>query len=181
MQEQPIDLVEVTEAPLSLDRLVAFAGSPKAGAVSTFSGTTRDSFQGKKVVHLEYEAYKPMAEKELHKIAQQVREKWPDVLKVALAHRIGKVDIGEASVIIAISSPHRTDSLEAVHFAIDEIKATVPIWKKEFYEEGGVWKENVECCHSGPHRRKDHGDHGHGHGHGHHHASHSHADQSGPQ
>jgi molybdopterin synthase catalytic subunit len=169
-QQQDNILVEVTEVPLSLDRLVAFVGSSKAGAISTFSGTTRDNFQGKKVVHLEYEAYTPMAEKELHKLARQVQEKWPDVLKVALAHRIGKVDIGEASVVIAISSPHRTDSLEAVQFAINEIKAVVPIWKKEFYEEGGVWKENAECCHSGPHRRSEasHADSGHGHGHGHH-------------
>lgn len=152
-EEEEDTWVEVAEARLSLEVLARFVESPKAGAVSTFSGTTRDNFQGKKVVHLEYEAYKPMAEKELRKIAHRVRQRWPDVLRVALAHRIGKVDIGEASVVIAVSSPHRVDSLEAVHFAIDEIKAVVPIWKKEFYEEGGVWKENTECCHSGPHRR----------------------------
>jgi molybdopterin synthase catalytic subunit len=147
-----MDLIEVTESALNLDKLVSFVGSPNAGAISTFMGTTRDNFENKKVVHLEYESYVPMAEKELYKIAQQIRVKWPEVIKVALVHRIGKVEIGEASVIIAISSPHRVDSLEAVHYAIDEIKAVVPIWKKEIYEEGGAWKENKECCHSGPHR-----------------------------
>jgi len=146
--------VHVTDEELSLEKLAAMVASHKAGAVSTFAGTTRDNFNGKKVVHLSYEAYVPMALLEMEKIAQQMRQRWPEIISVAMEHRLGKVDIGESSVIIAVSSPHRRDSLEAVQYAIDKIKATVPIWKKEFYEDGGVWKENTECCHSGPHHKE---------------------------
>lgn len=104
------------------------------------------SLTNKKVLKLEYEAYTPMALKELQKLCDQVRQKW-EVLKIAVVHRIGEVPIGEASVIIVVSSAHRRESLEAVHWAIDELKATVPIWKKEFYEDGETsWKKNSECC-----------------------------------
>lgn len=107
-------------------------------------------FTGKKVLRLEYEAYVPMAEQELLKICAEARRRWR-LTKVALVHRIGLVPIGEASVVVAVSSVHRKDSLEAVHFCIDTLKETVPIWKKEVYEDGGeVWKSNVEdgkkCC-----------------------------------
>ncbi len=170
---QDSNFIKVTEDPLDLSQLVAFVASPKAGAISTFSGTTRDNFEGRKVLSLEYEAYGPMAEKEMHKIADQIREKWPEVLKLALVHRIGRVEIGEASVVIAISSPHRVDSLHAVEYAIDEIKAVVPVWKKEFYEDGeGAWKENKECCF---HKRTSEGNaetHSHSHPHHHHHHHH---------
>uniref|UniRef100_A0A6B2LJ59 Molybdopterin synthase catalytic subunit n=1 Tax=Arcella intermedia TaxID=1963864 RepID=A0A6B2LJ59_9EUKA len=124
---------------------------PSCGAVSTFVGVTRDHYNGKKVLKLEYEAYKPMAEKELFKICGLVREKW-DVANISIYHKTGLVPIGEASVIIAISSVHRDTGLEAVHWAIDELKATVPIWKKEFYEDGSVWKGNAECRHG--HRKQ---------------------------
>ncbi|CBN80090.1 conserved unknown protein [Ectocarpus siliculosus] len=99
---------------------------------------------GKKVVRLEYEGYVPMAELELKKICAQVRDRW-DILKIALVHRLGVTEVGEASVIIAVSSVHRKDSLEAVEFAINTLKATVPIWKLEVYEgDSRVWKENAE-------------------------------------
>lgn len=103
---------------------------------------------------MKYEAYDKMAEKMLSKICDDIREKWPAVKHIALYHRLGLVPIKESSVVIAISSPHRQDSLEAVQFAIDELKGTVPIWKKEIY--GGkyqgteMWKENKECGWSEP-------------------------------
>ncbi|CAM9162626.1 unnamed protein product, partial [Scytosiphon promiscuus] len=146
------DHVSVSTACLELSEIAAIVADPRAGAISTFSGTTRDNHFGKKVVRLEYEGYVPMAELELKKICVQVRARW-NVLRIALVHRLGVTAVGEASVIIAISSVHRKDSLEAVEFAINTLKATVPIWKLEVYEgDGRVWKENAEwgpgggCC-----------------------------------
>jgi len=138
--------VLVTNEKLSLEDLVTKVEANSAGAISTFSGTTRDNFNGKKVLHLYYEAYEPMALKEMRTICRHMRSKW-QLIKIAMAHRIGEVPIGEASVIITASSAHRRDSLEATQYAIDEIKAKVPIWKKEYYEDGSVWKENCEAHH----------------------------------
>jgi len=142
----PKDFVCIQEEPLNLQKLYDMVSAPEAGAISTFSGTTRNTFDGKKVIRLEYESYIPMAEKELKKICSLIRTKW-NVIGIAIYHRIGVVPIGESSVIIVISSAHRHDSLEAVQFGIDELKATVPIWKKEVYEDNShIWKENKECC-----------------------------------
>lgn len=139
------DFVEVGFEPLDNQRAVALVTHPSAGAISTFVGTTRDNFQGKKVVRLEYEGYTPMAVSELRKICVIIREKWPDVVGVALFHRLGVVEVAEASVIVVVSSPHRREALEACAFAIDTLKATVPIWKCEQYEgDTRMWKENVE-------------------------------------
>ena len=104
----------------------------------------------KKVTLLEYECYVPMAIKELNKCISQARRLHSSVISVAIYHRIGAVPIGQESVIIAVSAPHRKDAIHATEFLIDELKATVPIWKKEFYEDGVVWKENAEW-------RKHHG------------------------
>ncbi|KAH7477196.1 Molybdopterin synthase catalytic subunit [Phytophthora ramorum] len=139
------DFVEVGYAPLDCQRAVELVTHPSAGAISTFVGTTRDNFQGKKVVRLEYEGYTPMAVSELRKICAAIREKWPEVVGIALFHRLGVVQVAEASVIVAVSSPHRREALEGCAFAIDTLKATVPIWKSEQYEgDSRVWKENVE-------------------------------------
>jgi molybdopterin synthase catalytic subunit len=137
------DVVKVQEDKLDLEQICALVRCDEAGAISTFSGTTKSIFNGKKVLKLEYEAYVPMAEKEMKKICDKIRSKW-DVVHIAIYHKIGEVPIGQTSVIIAISSVHRSDSLEAVHYAIDELKATVPVWKREYYEDGSVWKENEE-------------------------------------
>eukprot|EP00898_Chlorokybus_atmophyticus_P006409 jgi/Chlat1/676/Chrsp104S01278 len=136
------DSAVVTVAPLSLDAAVARVQDPTAGAVATFTG--RDTFEGKRVLRLEYEAYAPMAARKMIEICQQMRSKWSGLVKIAMSHRTGPVAIGESSVLIAVSSAHRADALEAARFAIDELKATVPVWKKEFYEDGSVWKENAE-------------------------------------
>ncbi|XP_059088350.1 molybdopterin synthase catalytic subunit-like [Tigriopus californicus] len=139
------DSIKITGECLHISEISNIVTSPSTGATSLFIGTTRDNFDGKTVLRLEYEAYIPMAEKELKKLCSKVRDKW-NVANIAIHHRIGVVPVTEASVVIAISSAHRQESLEAVHFAIDELKATVPIWKKEVYEgESNAWKENKEC------------------------------------
>ncbi len=135
---------EITESQLRLEALVARVSDPSAGAVATFIGTARNSFQGKKVRHLEYEAYGPMAERALESIGMEIAERWPLVTGVAIAHRLGRVEIGEASVIVAISAPHRADALAACAFGIDLLKRELPVWKKEFLEGGTVWRENVD-------------------------------------
>eukprot|EP00238_Polyblepharides_amylifera_P002710 CAMPEP_0196581010 /NCGR_PEP_ID=MMETSP1081-20130531/31948_1 /TAXON_ID=36882 /ORGANISM="Pyramimonas amylifera, Strain CCMP720" /LENGTH=138 /DNA_ID=CAMNT_0041901087 /DNA_START=71 /DNA_END=484 /DNA_ORIENTATION=- len=138
MIETKCSLVEVTDAPLFHEKYVEFSGDEGAGAISTFIGVTRDNFNGKRVVRLEYEAYSPMAEKKLAELCEQMFSKW-DLLRIAIGHRTGRVAVKEPSVVIVVSSAHRNESLEAVHWAIDELKATVPIWKKEMYSDGEVW------------------------------------------
>jgi len=137
------EYVAIQESKIDLEKLVEFVSDPAAGAIATFSGTTRDHYNGKKVLKLEYEAYIPMAEKEMKTICQEIRQKW-DVLHLVVVHRTGLVPIGESSIVISISSIHRADALEGCQYCIDEIKARVPIWKKEFYEDGEIWKENLE-------------------------------------
>jgi molybdopterin synthase catalytic subunit len=121
------------------------ARSTKAGAVSTFLGTTRDNFEGKEVTTLEYEAYPEMALTTMQDICTRIREQW-DVICVVIQHKLGPCPIGDISVLIAVSSEHRRESLQAVQFAIDELKKSVPIWKKEKYACGdSLWKENAEA------------------------------------
>ncbi|XP_060073588.1 molybdopterin synthase catalytic subunit-like [Ylistrum balloti] len=141
-----MDHVDITEDRINADVTSKLVSSPACGAISVFIGTTRDNFGGKKVLRLEYEAYIPMAKKKMMEICHQIRDKW-DIHKIAMVHRIGVVPVEEASIIIAVSSPHRKESLEAVSFAIDTVKAVVPIWKKEIYgDESSAWKENKECA-----------------------------------
>lgn len=143
------DLIDITSEPFTIGSLSARVVRSDTGAVASFSGTTRDNFDGKRVLRLEYEAYVPMAEAEMRRICATMRSKW-DLKVIAMTHRTGLVPIGEPSIEIAVSSPHRRDSLEAVHFAIDELKARVPIWKKEVYDEpeaqepSAAWKANAE-------------------------------------
>ncbi|XP_075711027.1 molybdopterin synthase catalytic subunit-like [Rhinoderma darwinii] len=144
--EEPQDFIRICAEKLCTEEVSQLVVSPSCGAVSIFVGTTRNNFEEKKVVHLEYEAYVPMAETEIRKILTDIREKWPSVKHMAVYHRLGLVPITEASIVIAISSPHRNDSLDAVKYCINTLKATVPIWKKEVYgEQGSAWKENKEC------------------------------------
>ncbi|KAL0965811.1 hypothetical protein UPYG_G00286090 [Umbra pygmaea] len=145
-EENPRDLVDLTHDKLSVDAVSESVTCPSCGAISIFIGTTRNSFDGNKVVRLEYEAYVPMAQSELRKIYADIRARWPTVRHICVHHRLGVVPVTEASVIIGISSPHRRDALEAVQHCIDSLKATVPIWKKEVYEVAEpCWKENKEC------------------------------------
>jgi MoaE-MoaD fusion protein len=124
--------------PLSLDAVVDEVRSERAGAIATFIGTTRNESRGRNVEHLDYEAYEEMAEKVMAEISQRLKERY-EVLEIAIHHRIGRVDIGEASVMIAVSAPHRQDALAACKDAINTLKEHVPLWKKEFYEGGEEW------------------------------------------
>jgi len=133
---------QITERRLDPHTVVESVVDPSAGAVSTFIGTTRNSFQGKDVRYLEYETYEGMAEREMDVIGTEIAKRWPSITGIAITHRVGRVDVGEASVMIAISAPHRREALEACAFGIDRLKKTLPVWKKEVFEDGEVWREN---------------------------------------
>jgi MoaE-MoaD fusion protein len=128
----------LSDEPLSLDRVVAEVRSDEAGAIATFTGTTRVRSRGRTVTHLDYEAYEGMAEQVMEEIADALRARY-ELTEVAIHHRIGRVTIGETSVVIAVSAPHRQDALAACKDAIDELKERVPLWKKEVYEGGEEW------------------------------------------
>jgi len=132
----------VTSVEVDLGACTAWVGTSRAGAVATFTGVTRGDFGGRAVLRLEYEAYKPMALRELKRICEEVLLSGCE--RVAIVHRLGTVGVGGTSVVIATSSAHRGPALAAVQHAIDAVKAFVPIWKKEFYSDGEVWKENSE-------------------------------------
>lgn len=131
-------MFKVTDKPINLQELVDYVSDPGVGAIVPFIGTTRNNNEGRNVIALDYEAYPEMAEKELARIGEEAKKKWP-ICKMAIVHRLGPVQIGEASVIIAVSSAHRDAAFAASRFAIEEIKKTVPIWKKEVFEGGEVW------------------------------------------
>lgn len=128
----------LSEKPLALERVVSEVASDDAGAIATFVGTTRARSRGREVVRLEYEAYEGMAEAEMERIAASLRERH-ELTEVAIHHRVGQVEIGETSVVIAISAPHRAAALAACAEAIDTLKQTVPLWKKELYVGGEEW------------------------------------------
>ncbi len=128
----------LSEEPLSLDAVVAEVARDQAGAIATFIGTTRVQSRGRTVTHLEYEAYAGMAEQVMVEIADELRGRY-GVCEIAIHHRTGRVEIGEASVVIAVSAPHRQDALAACKDAIDTLKERVPLWKKEIYEGGEEW------------------------------------------
>ena len=124
--------------PLSLDVVVSEVARDGAGAIATFTGTVRERSRGRKVIRLEYEAYEGMAEEAMAELAIELKERY-ELCEIAIHHRIGPVGIGEPSVVIAVSAPHRADALAACKDAIDTLKQTVPLWKKELYEGGEEW------------------------------------------
>jgi molybdopterin synthase catalytic subunit/molybdopterin converting factor small subunit len=128
----------LSDAPLSLDAAVDEVRADEAGAIATFIGTTRVHSRDRTVRHLDYEAYEGMAEQVMSRIATELKERY-DILDIAIHHRTGRVDIGEASVVIAVSAKHRQDALAACKDAIDTLKEQVPLWKKEVYEGGEEW------------------------------------------
>uniref|UniRef100_A0A3Q0SMY5 Molybdopterin synthase catalytic subunit n=1 Tax=Amphilophus citrinellus TaxID=61819 RepID=A0A3Q0SMY5_AMPCI len=146
-QNGPRDIFKLSCDWLSVQEVVDAVSSPSCGAISVFIGTTReDEADGKKVVGLEYEAYEPMAQSEFTKLCADIRARWPSVTHICVYHRLGWVKVGEASVVMAISSPHRHDSQQAIQNCISQLKANVPIWKKEVYNtQEASWKENAEC------------------------------------
>ncbi|MDR5683273.1 MAG: molybdenum cofactor biosynthesis protein MoaE [Armatimonadota bacterium] len=131
--------VAVQTGPISTDDLLERVRDPGAGAVVLFLGTVRQTARNdQRVVHLEYEAYERLARSEMERIARQIAERWP-VLHAAIVHRTGRLGVGEISVAVAVSSAHRKDAFEAAKYAIDTLKVTVPIWKKEVWEGGAAW------------------------------------------
>lgn len=134
-----LPICRVTRDPLDAEALFREVQTPSHGAVCVFYGVVReDSLLGKTVRWLEYEAYPEMAEKKMREIVVDMRARWPEQ-RVAMAHRIGRLEVGEPSVIIAVASPHRRESFAACSYAIDAVKATVPIWKKEVFADGEKW------------------------------------------
>ncbi len=136
--------VAVTATPLDLEALTAemSAGADGDGAIATFSGLVRDHNQGRRVRFLEYEVYEPLAVRALERIVAEVTESWPRV-RLGLHHRIGRLEIGEASIIIAAASAHRADAFAACRYAIERVKQIVPIWKHEHFDGGEIWLEGA--------------------------------------
>jgi molybdopterin synthase catalytic subunit len=130
--------IALTDEPISTDRVLEAVADRRAGAVVLFLGVVRDNARGRRVAHLLYEAYEALARRELDKIAAAVLVRWP-VTRVAIVHRTGRLGVGEPSVAVAVSAPHRVEAFEAGRYMIDTLKQTVPIWKKEVWEGGAAW------------------------------------------
>ncbi len=137
-------LFELTADPLDARRLEAAVSHKGAGAICTFTGVVRDSSRGRSVTHLEYEAYAEMAIAQMRRIGEEIAERWPDA-RVAMAHRTGRLEIGEASVVVSVSCPHRAEAIAACKWGIDRLKESVPIWKKEHASDGTYWIEGDEA------------------------------------
>ncbi|MCH7605862.1 MAG: molybdenum cofactor biosynthesis protein MoaE [Chloroflexi bacterium] len=131
-------MIEITHGPLDPERVASLVRKDTNGAVVTFLGTTRDNFEGKRVLNLEYEAFDEMALKKLEEIRQELMAEF-GIEDIAISHRIGRVDIGQISLVVAVASPHRKEAFLACHEAVDRLKERVPIWKKEVYEDGSRW------------------------------------------
>ncbi len=132
------EYIDLVETPIDINALLKQVNHAQAGAVVVFLGTVRDNNRGRHVKYLEYEAYQTMARKEMQRVAADVHRRWP-VLSIAIIHRFGHLEIGEISVAIAVAAGHRREAFEAAQFAIDTLKHTVPIWKKEVWADGAVW------------------------------------------
>lgn len=131
-------MVELTDKPIDIQQTIDRVSSEGAGAVVLFIGTVRNMTNGKRVEKLDFEAYDKMAISELEKIVDEAKDEWP-VQKIAVSHRTGELQISDIAVVIAVSSPHRKEAFTVCEFVIDTLKETVPIWKKEFFENEEVW------------------------------------------
>lgn len=137
-------------APLSLAEVYDLADDGANGAIVLMSGMVRNQTDGKAVVALEYQAYEPMALKVFQAIAQDIRQTWPDVTHVVIHHRVGKLAIGEISVLVAVGCPHRSEAFAACQYAIDTLKHTAPIWKKEHWADGSTSWVSIGACEQSP-------------------------------
>lgn len=142
------DHIELVHEAIDVGAAYEAIRDPRCGGIALFVGTTRDVHEGRPVAQLAYEAYEEMALKELGKLAAELRERWPDVVHVCLIHRLGEVPLAEASVLVAVSTPHRGEAFAACRHGIDALKAQVPIWKKESYRDGAAarWVANRESA-----------------------------------
>ncbi len=140
------DSFAITLAPLSLEEIYAKADDPANGAVVVMSGMVRNQTDGKPVVSLEYQAYEPMALLVFSQIAAEIRSLWTDVKRVVIHHRIGRLQVGEISVLVAVGCPHRSEAFEACRYAIDTLKHNAPIWKKEHWQDGSSSWVSIGAC-----------------------------------
>jgi molybdopterin synthase catalytic subunit len=131
-------MIEITHDPLDPEAVTASVRRDTNGAVVTFLGTTRGLTGGREVTHLEYEAYRPMADNTLARIVDEIQQRW-DIEDVAVHHRLGRLEIGDVSLVVAVASPHREAAFDACRYSVDRIKQLVPIWKKEVFEGGEIW------------------------------------------
>ena len=136
-------MIQITDDALDPEAITALVRKEINGAVVTFLGTTRGFSGDREVLRLEYEAYQPMADNKLAEIAQEMRERW-SIQDVAISHRLGRLEVGDISLVVAVASPHRKEAFAACQYSVDRIKQTVPIWKKEFFKGGEVWVEGPE-------------------------------------
>ncbi len=136
-------MVSLVREPIALSPLQGTAAHD--GALALFVGVVRNENAGRPVLRLEYDAYEEMALSEMEAIEREARRRWP-ITEIRIVHRLGRMEIGDASVAVAVASPHRDEAFEACRFAIDTLKRTVPIWKKEFYADGAVWLEGPGAC-----------------------------------
>lgn len=134
---------EIRDGVISIDEVVGRLADAGNGAVVTFVGVVRDNTEGRRVRWLEYEAYPEMAEQTLSQIGDEIRARWTSIRDVAIVHRVGRLQIGETSVVIALSAGHRPELFDALHFAIDRLKEIVPIWKREVFEGGAEWRSEA--------------------------------------
>lgn len=138
------DIFEITRGPIDIAGLRARLLEGDSGAVVIFDGVARNNTKGRRTLYLEYEGYEQMAVRTMEQIGREVHERW-SINRLGIVHRLGRIDITESSVVIIVTSAHRKVAFEACHWAIDRLKKIVPIWKKEFFEDGAVWVENEEA------------------------------------
>ncbi len=149
LASQPIaqlDDFKVAFAPLSLEQAYQLADDQRNGAIALFSGMVRNQTDGQPVVALEYQAYEPMALQVFKQIAAEIRRQWPDITRVVIHHRTGRLAVGEISVLVAVGSPHRSEGFAACQFAIDTLKHNAPIWKKEHWQDGSTSWVSIGAC-----------------------------------
>lgn len=135
------DIYEITREPIDKIGLERRLITGAAGAVVTFDGVVRDNTDGRQVLTLDYDAYPPMAVKEMRRVGEEIHQRWPEVERIGIIHRFGELKVTESSVVIVVTSPHRKVAFEACYYAIDRVKQVVPIWKKEIFEDGEAWVE----------------------------------------
>jgi len=143
-EDEGRDVFEITREPIDIAGLRSRLLEGDSGAVVIFDGVARDNTKGRPTVYLEYEGYEPMSIRTMEQIGGEIHERWP-INRVGIIHRLGRIDITESSVVIVVTSAHRKIAFEACHYAIDRLKKIVPIWKKEYFEDGAVWIENAEA------------------------------------
>ncbi|MGB3786626.1 MAG: molybdenum cofactor biosynthesis protein MoaE [Phormidesmis sp.] len=145
-QSHPDDSFAIAFSPLDLHQAYALAENEANGAIALFSGMVRNQTDGQPVIALEYQAYEPMAIEVFRQIATQIRQQWPDITRIVIHHRTGKLSVGEISVLVAIGSPHRAEAFAACQYAIDTLKHNAPIWKKEHWKDGSTSWVSIAAC-----------------------------------